>query len=145
VQPIAERLSAISFIASSRDRAGAGDVATGLNSGRYELGDLISYRSMAEMHRCRDVRLGREVAIRILRADLAHRSGGAFAGRRTRETCLTVYNKGGVWHGPAQVTQVGETVGATDEFVTPTVISDALAAEMRRLACPEPTSRSSLG
>lgn len=38
---------------------------------RYELGELIGYGGMAEVHRGRDVRLGREVAIKILRADLA--------------------------------------------------------------------------
>ena len=38
---------------------------------RYELGPLIGYGGMAEVHRGRDVRLGREVAIKILRADLA--------------------------------------------------------------------------
>ncbi len=39
---------------------------------RYELGELIGYGGMAEVHRGRDVRLGREVAIKVLRADLAH-------------------------------------------------------------------------
>jgi eukaryotic-like serine/threonine-protein kinase len=38
---------------------------------RYEIGDLIGYGGMAEVHRGRDVRLGREVAIKVLRADLA--------------------------------------------------------------------------
>jgi serine/threonine-protein kinase len=39
--------------------------------GRYELGELLGYGGMAEVHRGRDVRLGREVAIKILRVDLA--------------------------------------------------------------------------
>jgi serine/threonine-protein kinase len=38
---------------------------------RYELGALIGYGGMAEVHRGRDLRLGRDVAIKILRADLA--------------------------------------------------------------------------
>jgi serine/threonine-protein kinase len=38
---------------------------------RYELGELIGYGGMAEVHRGRDTRLNREVAIKVLRADLA--------------------------------------------------------------------------
>jgi serine/threonine protein kinase len=38
---------------------------------RYEVGELIGYGGMAEVHRGRDVRLGRDVAIKILRSDLA--------------------------------------------------------------------------
>jgi beta-lactam-binding protein with PASTA domain/tRNA A-37 threonylcarbamoyl transferase component Bud32 len=42
-----------------------------LLSNRYELGDTLGYGGMSEVHRGRDVRLGREVAIKVLRADLA--------------------------------------------------------------------------
>jgi eukaryotic-like serine/threonine-protein kinase len=38
---------------------------------RYEIGELIGYGGMAEVHRGRDARLGREVAIKVLRSDLA--------------------------------------------------------------------------
>jgi eukaryotic-like serine/threonine-protein kinase len=38
---------------------------------RYEVGELIGYGGMAEVHRGRDVRLCRDVAIKILRSDLA--------------------------------------------------------------------------
>ena len=42
-----------------------------LLGGRYEVGELLGYGGMAEVHRGRDVRLGRDVAIKVLRADLA--------------------------------------------------------------------------
>ncbi|MFC4005195.1 Stk1 family PASTA domain-containing Ser/Thr kinase [Prauserella oleivorans] len=40
-------------------------------SNRYELGDTLGYGGMSEVHHGHDVRLGREVAVKILRADLA--------------------------------------------------------------------------
>ncbi|MPY81955.1 MAG: Stk1 family PASTA domain-containing Ser/Thr kinase [Actinophytocola sp.] len=42
-----------------------------LLSNRYELGDTLGYGGMSEVHHGTDVRLGREVAVKILRADLA--------------------------------------------------------------------------
>ncbi|HTW19653.1 MAG TPA: Stk1 family PASTA domain-containing Ser/Thr kinase [Mycobacteriales bacterium] len=41
-----------------------------LLAGRYEIGETIGYGGMAEVHRGRDVRLGRDVAIKLLRRDL---------------------------------------------------------------------------
>ena len=45
--------------------------ANNLLGGRYEVGAVLGYGGMAEVHRGRDVRLGRSVAIKMLRADLA--------------------------------------------------------------------------
>ncbi|MEW2506401.1 MULTISPECIES: Stk1 family PASTA domain-containing Ser/Thr kinase [unclassified Amycolatopsis] len=42
-----------------------------LLSNRYELGETLGYGGMSEVHHGHDVRLGREVAIKVLRADLA--------------------------------------------------------------------------
>jgi serine/threonine-protein kinase len=42
-----------------------------LLSNRYELGETLGYGGMSEVHKGRDVRLGREVAVKVLRADLA--------------------------------------------------------------------------
>src|SRR5688500_8323951 len=38
---------------------------------RYELGEIIGFGGMSEVHKARDVRLNRDVAIKVLRADLA--------------------------------------------------------------------------
>jgi serine/threonine protein kinase/beta-lactam-binding protein with PASTA domain len=42
-----------------------------LLSNRYELGDTLGYGGMSEVHKGRDVRLSRDVAVKVLRADLA--------------------------------------------------------------------------
>ena len=54
-----------------------------LLGGRYEVGASIGVGGMAEVFRGRDVRLGREVAVKILRADLAREP--AFQTRFRRE------------------------------------------------------------
>ncbi|MEU8895200.1 Stk1 family PASTA domain-containing Ser/Thr kinase [Nocardia sp. NPDC048505] len=38
---------------------------------RYELGEIIGFGGMSEVHKARDLRLSRDVAIKVLRADLA--------------------------------------------------------------------------
>lgn len=40
-------------------------------SSRYELGEIIGFGGMSEVHLARDLRLSRDVAIKVLRADLA--------------------------------------------------------------------------
>ncbi|MUH59324.1 Stk1 family PASTA domain-containing Ser/Thr kinase [Bifidobacterium canis] len=45
---------------------------TTLDGGRYQLGQLIGRGGMAEVHIALDTRLGRTVAVKIMRADLAH-------------------------------------------------------------------------
>src|ERR1041384_5386240 len=42
-----------------------------LLGGRYQVGELLGYGGMAEVHHGRDLRLGRDVEIKMLRADLA--------------------------------------------------------------------------
>lgn len=45
--------------------------ATRLLAGRYEVGELIGRGGMAEVHAAYDARLGRDVAVKILRSELA--------------------------------------------------------------------------
>ena len=40
-------------------------------SDRYELGDILGFGGMSEVHLGRDLRLHRDVAVKVLRADLA--------------------------------------------------------------------------
>ncbi|GAA4210351.1 Stk1 family PASTA domain-containing Ser/Thr kinase [Actinocatenispora rupis] len=51
--------------------------------GRYEVGELLGYGGMAEVHQGRDLRLGRDVAIKMLRTDLAR--DATFQARFRRE------------------------------------------------------------
>ena len=57
--------------------------AARLFGGRYEIGELLGYGGMAEVHKGKDVRLGRDVAVKVLRADLAR--DPAFQNRFRRE------------------------------------------------------------
>src|SRR5262249_11332369 len=54
-----------------------------LLGGRYQVGELLGYGGMAEVHRGRDLRLGRDVAIKMLRTDLAR--DATFQARFRRE------------------------------------------------------------
>jgi serine/threonine-protein kinase len=56
---------------TNKERNGAGMTIPRLLSDRYELGETLGYGGMSEVHRGRDVRLDRDVAIKVLRADLA--------------------------------------------------------------------------
>ncbi|HZY75957.1 MAG TPA: Stk1 family PASTA domain-containing Ser/Thr kinase [Jatrophihabitantaceae bacterium] len=105
-----------------------------LVGGRYELGELIGYGGMAEVHRGRDVRLGRDVAIKVLRADLAR--DPSFLNRFRREAQAAA----GLNHPSiVSVYDTGEDVGPDGtsqpyivmEFVEGRTLRDVLKAEGR--------------
>src|SRR6266545_3393010 len=105
-----------------------------LLSNRYELGDTLGYGGMSEVHKGRDVRLGRDVAIKVLRADLAR--DATFQERFRREA----QNSAALNH-PAIVAvyDTGEEVSSTGEklpfivmeFVNGRTLKEILASEQR--------------
>ena len=101
---------------------------------RYELGELIGYGGMAEVHRGHDTRLNREVAIKVLRADLAR--DPSFLNRFRREA----HSAAGLNHPSiVSVYDTGEDVGADGtavpfivmEYVEGRTLRDILKSEGR--------------
>jgi serine/threonine protein kinase len=100
---------------------------------RYELGELVGYGGMAEVHRGRDMRLGRDVAIKVLRSDLARDQ--TFLSRFRREAqaaaglnhpaIVSVYDTGED-HGPD-----GSIPYIVMEYVEGRTLRDVLRSEGR--------------
>jgi serine/threonine-protein kinase len=84
------------------------EAVTALLAGRYELGPVIGRGGMAEVRLGRDTRLGRDVAVKLLRPDLAR--DPLFQGRFRREAQAAASLDG------AHVVSVFDT-GETDEGV----------------------------
>src|SRR5262245_54292976 len=107
-----------------------------LLGGRYQVGELLGYGGMAEVHRGRDLRLGRDVAIKMLRTDLAR--DDTFQQRFRREA----QNAASLNH-PAIVAvyDTGEERGPNGEslpyivmeFVNGRTLKEVLASEGRLL------------
>src|SRR5215472_19093133 len=105
-----------------------------LFGGRYQVGELLGYGGMAEVHHGRDLRLGRDVAIKLLRADLAR--DATFQMRFGREAqnaaslnhpaIVAVYDTG------EERAPTGETIPfIVMEFVNGRTLKEVLAAENR--------------
>ena len=105
-----------------------------LLGGRYEVGELLGYGGMAEVHRGRDLRLGRDVAIKMLRSDLARDHTFQMRFRREAQNAA-VLNHPGI----AAIYDTGEEKATTGEalpyivmeFVNGHTLKDVLAAEQR--------------
>lgn len=105
-----------------------------LLGGRYQVGELLGYGGMAEVHRGRDLRLGRDVAIKMLRTDLAR--DATFQERFRREA----QNSAALNH-PAIVAvyDTGEEISSAGEkqpfivmeFVNGRTLKEVLAQEQR--------------
>lgn len=64
--------------------------ATRLLAGRYEVGELIGRGGMAEVHAGYDARLGRDVAVKILRSELARDSSFLLRFRREAKSAASL-------------------------------------------------------
>jgi serine/threonine-protein kinase len=103
-----------------------------LLGGRYQVGELLGYGGMAEVHRGRDLRLGRDVAIKTLRSDLARDATFQMRFRREAQNAaalnhpaiVAVYDTGEE-HGPS-----GEELPyIVMEFVNGRTLKEVLTAE----------------
>jgi serine/threonine-protein kinase len=104
-----------------------------LLGGRYQLGEVLGYGGMAEVHRGRDQRLGRDVAVKVLRADLARDPGFQMRFRREAQNAAALNHPAIV-----AVYDTGEEAdGATPlpyivmEYVGGRTLKEVLAEERR--------------
>jgi serine/threonine-protein kinase len=105
-----------------------------LLGGRYQVGELLGYGGMAEVHRGRDLRLGRDVAIKMLRTDLARDATFQMRFRREAQNAASLNHPAIV-----AVYDTGEETGPTGEtlpfivmeFVNGRTLKEVLAAEGR--------------
>ncbi len=109
---------------------------------RYEVGELIGRGGMADVYEGTDTRLGRKVAIKLLKADLASdpsfevkfRQEAQNSARMTHPTIVRVYDTGEEESVDANGNQ-RRTPFIIMEFVKGTVLRDLMFA--RRLTIPE--------
>ncbi len=102
---------------------------------RYEVGEVIGHGGMAEVHIGRDVRLGRDVAIKLLRRDLARDPAFQTRFRREAQSAASL-------NSPSIVAVYDTGEGIVDGTTTPYIVMeyvegrtlrDILAAEGRLL------------
>jgi serine/threonine-protein kinase len=103
---------------------------------RYEIGGVLGRGGMAEVHRGRDLRLGREVAVKVLRSDLARDPSFQVRFRREAQAAASLNHPSIV-----AVYDTGEdrtTSGATPYIVMEYVEGETLRDELRREGRLEP-------
>jgi len=98
---------------------------------RYQVGDTLGFGGMSEVHRGRDLRLGRDVAIKVLRADLARDPSFQIRFRREAQNAASLNHPAIV-----AVYDTGETPGETStipyivmEYVDGETLRDLLKRE----------------
>ncbi|MEV4712184.1 Stk1 family PASTA domain-containing Ser/Thr kinase [Micromonospora sp. NPDC049374] len=105
-----------------------------LLGGRYQVGELLGYGGMAEVHRGRDLRLGRDVAIKMLRADLARDATFQMRFRREAQNAASLNHPAivAVYDTGEEQAPTGETLPfIVMEFVNGRTLKEVLGAEGR--------------
>jgi serine/threonine-protein kinase len=105
-----------------------------LLGGRYQVGELLGYGGMAEVHRGRDLRLGRDVAIKMLRTDLARDRTFQERFRREAQNAASLNHPAivAVYDTGEELAQTGETIPfIVMEFVNGRTLKEVLTAEGR--------------
>ncbi|HEY2674810.1 MAG TPA: Stk1 family PASTA domain-containing Ser/Thr kinase [Rugosimonospora sp.] len=105
-----------------------------LLGGRYQVGELLGYGGMAEVHRGRDLRLGRDVAIKMLRTDLARDRTFQERFRREAQNAASLNHPAivAVYDTGEERAATGETVPfIVMEFVNGRTLKEVLTAEGR--------------
>ncbi|HEX2143027.1 MAG TPA: Stk1 family PASTA domain-containing Ser/Thr kinase, partial [Glycomyces sp.] len=100
-----------------------------LLGGRYEIGEVVGYGGMAEVHRGRDLRLGRDVAVKLLRADLSRDESFLIRFQREAQNSASLNHPNIV-----AVFDTGEEAGIpymVMEFVNGRTLKEVLIAEGR--------------
>jgi serine/threonine-protein kinase len=105
-----------------------------LLGGRYQVGDVLGYGGMAEVHRGRDLRLGRDVAIKMLRTDLARDRTFQERFRREAQNAASLNHPAivAVYDTGEERAATGETIPfIVMEFVNGRTLKEVLTAEGR--------------
>ena len=105
-----------------------------LLGGRYQVGEVLGYGGMAEVHRGRDLRLGRDVAIKLLRTDLARDETFQIRFRREAQNAASLNHPAivAVYDTGEETAPTGETIPyIVMEFVSGRTLKEVLTAEGR--------------
>jgi serine/threonine protein kinase len=105
-----------------------------LLGGRYQIGELLGYGGMAEVHKGRDLRLGRDIAVKMLRTDLARDNTFQIRFRREAQNAAALNHPAivAVYDTGEERAQSGEVLPyIVMEFVAGRTLKEVLAAEGR--------------
>jgi beta-lactam-binding protein with PASTA domain/tRNA A-37 threonylcarbamoyl transferase component Bud32 len=100
---------------------------------RYEIGGVLGRGGMAEVHRGRDLRLGREVAVKVLRQDLARDPSAQVRFRREAQAAASLNHPAivAVYDTGEDRTSTGATPYIVMEYVEGETLRDVLRREGR--------------